>query len=232
MLGDVLFEDCSSVKIRVEEHLEGPDDDEEDETPLVPKAVRKRLLDEKKWQRDLRLYRIGARLAEDLGIGVFEDFNVFTQVVESRRGLGRKAWRYRQEGSFAWSFVARRDGTAVVKKLSKADKLTPNPLFGQFEIEVEGKRMVAEYEPDSDLSDFEHVPLDEPGGMASFFSREVLQYAPDAWIDQKSEKIGFEISFTRHFYKPVSLRPLSEIETDIRKLMTESDQLGSVSHRG
>jgi type I restriction enzyme M protein len=44
-------------------------------------------------------------------------------------------------------------------------------------------------------------------------------------VDPKSEKIGYELSFTRHFYKPVALRPLAEIEADIRKLMDESDGL-------
>jgi type I restriction enzyme M protein len=53
----------------------------------------------------------------------------------------------------------------------------------------------------------------------------VLPYSPDAWVDPKSEKIGYELSFTRHFYKPVALRPLTEIEADIRKLMDESDGL-------
>jgi type I restriction enzyme M protein len=53
----------------------------------------------------------------------------------------------------------------------------------------------------------------------------VLPYSPDAWVDPKSEKIGYELSFTRHFYKPVALRQLAEIEADIRTLMDESDGL-------
>ena len=69
------------------------------------------------------------------------------------------------------------------------------------------------------------MPLTEPDGVAGFITREVLPYSPDAWVDPKSEKIGYELSFTRHFYKPVELRPLSEIEADIRKLMDESDGL-------
>ncbi|MCZ7665708.1 MAG: SAM-dependent DNA methyltransferase, partial [Thermoleophilia bacterium] len=82
------------------------------------------------------------------------------------------------------------------------------------------------YEPDSELSDFEQVPLLEQGGVAAFISREVTPYAPDAWVDERSEeKIGYEISFTRHFYRPVELRPLEEIEADIRKLLAESDGL-------
>ena len=85
--------------------------------------------------------------------------------------------------------------------------------------------MTVEYEADSELSDFENIPLTEEGGIESFIAREVLPYSPDAWVDQKSEKIGYELSFTRHFYKPVELRPLDEIEADISMLMDKSDGL-------
>ena len=55
--------------------------------------------------------------------------------------------------------------------------------------------------------------------------REVLPYAPDAWYDAASVKTGFEISFTRHFYKPQPLRPLEEIRADILALERETEGL-------
>ena len=55
--------------------------------------------------------------------------------------------------------------------------------------------------------------------------REVLPYAPDAWYVPSSVKIGYEISFTRHFYKPQPLRPLEEIRADILALERETDGL-------
>jgi len=113
----------------------------------------------------------------------------------------------------------------VIKKVSKPDKVAAHPMYGLFEAVIDGKKMTVEYEADSDLSDFENVPLTEEGGVESFIAREVLPYSPDAWVDPKSEKIGYELSFTRHFYKPVALRPLAEIESDIRKLMEDSDGL-------
>ena len=64
-----------------------------------------------------------------------------------------------------------------------------------------------EYEPDTDLRDTEQVPLLHEGGIEAFIHREVLPYAPDAWYDTPSVKVGYEISFTRHFYKPQPLRP-------------------------
>jgi type I restriction enzyme M protein len=99
-------------------------------------------------------------------------------------------------------------------------------LHGRFPVEVDGKPGVAEYETDSELADSERVPLQEPGGVAAFIAREVLPFAPDAWVDEKSEgKIGYEILFTRHFYRRSEQRPLDEIEADIRKLLAESDGL-------
>ena len=82
-----------------------------------------------------------------------------------------------------------------------------------------------EYEPDTDLRDTEQIPLLEVGGIESFIRREVLPYAPDAWYVPSSVKTGYEISFTRHFYKPQPLRPLEEIRADILVLERETEGL-------
>ncbi|MEV8359886.1 class I SAM-dependent DNA methyltransferase [Microbacterium sp. NPDC076895] len=83
---------------------------------------------------------------------------------------------------------------------------------------------------DPALRDTEQVPLNEPGGddgdgIYAFMAREVLPYAPDAWVDRTKTKIGYEISFTRHFYKPAPLRTLEEIRADIRALEAETEDL-------
>jgi type I restriction enzyme M protein len=75
------------------------------------------------------------------------------------------------------------------------------------------------------LTDTEQIPLDYEGGVSSFIEKEVLPYAPDAWVDGKQTKIGYEISFTKHFYKPVQLRELSDIIADIRALEAETEGL-------
>ena len=82
---------------------------------------------------------------------------------------------------------------------------------------------IVEYEPDSELRDSEQVPLLAEGGVESYLRREVLPYAPDAWYDPASVKIGYEISFTRHFYKPQPLRSRSEIRADILTLERENE---------
>ncbi|NCC37430.1 MAG: SAM-dependent DNA methyltransferase, partial [Chloroflexia bacterium] len=86
-----------------------------------------------------------------------------------------------------------------------------------------------EYEPDSELRDTEQVPLLEPDGVAAFVRREVLPYVPDAWVDQDATKIGYEISFTRYFYKPQPLRTLEQIRAEIEALERETEGLlGSI----
>ena len=107
---------------------------------------------------------------------------------------------------------------------------TPDPLHGRYEAIIDGRTRVVEYEPDTELRDTEQVPLTAPAGeyadgIEAFFRREVEPYAPDAWIDETKTRIGYEISFTRHFYKPTPMRTLAEIQADIRALEAETDNL-------
>jgi type I restriction enzyme M protein len=116
------------------------------------------------------------------------------------------------------------EGVPIIKKIHK--KGTPaDPIHGLFEAEVGGKACVVEYEPDTNLRDSEQISLLEEGGIESFFRREVLPYSPDAWIDPSKIQIGYEISFTRHFYKPAPMRTLEEIKADIYALEQETEGL-------
>ncbi len=121
---------------------------------------------------------------------------------------------------------AERDETAppVIRKIHKRGT-EPDPLHGLFEAMIDGKRCVVEYEPDADLRDTEQVPLLEEGGIDAFIQREVLPYAADAWYDPASVRIGYEISFTRYFYKPQPRRSLDEIRADILALEKETEGL-------
>ena len=74
-------------------------------------------------------------------------------------------------------------------------------------------------EPDSDLRDYENVPLKED--IDAYMAREVLPHVPDAWVDGGKTKVGYEIPFTRHFYEYTPPRPLDEIEAEIRGLEDE-----------
>ncbi len=68
--------------------------------------------------------------------------------------------------------------------------------------------------PDAALRDTENVPLSED--VDTYFKREVLPHAPDAWIDHDKTKVGYEIPFNRHFYVFKPPRPLSEIDAELK----------------
>ena len=165
-------------------------------------------------------------LSEEIGPGPHRDYHAFMGALEDlagRHGFKLNARRLR----LLQGDLAARDEAAepVIKTLHKPGKAQPDPLRGRYEARADGKDCVVEYEPDADLRDTEQVPLLEPGGIAAFFRREVSPYAPDAWIDQAATKIGYEISFTRYFYRPQPLRTLEEIRADILALEKESEGL-------
>ena len=78
-------------------------------------------------------------------------------------------------------------------------------------------------EADTDLRDTEIVPFTYEGGIDAFMRNEVLTYAPDAYVDESKTQIGYEISFTKYFYKPVELRSMNEIIEELYALEKESD---------
>ncbi len=86
-------------------------------------------------------------------------------------------------------------------------------------------------EPDTDLRDYENVPLNE--SIEDYFAREVLPHVPDAWIDRsrKDHKdgkigvVGYEINFNRYFYQYVPPRSLAEIDADLKQVEGEIEAL-------
>lgn len=78
-------------------------------------------------------------------------------------------------------------------------------------------------ETDADLRDTENIPFTYEGGISAFIRNEVLPYAPDAWVDEKKTMIGYEISFTKYFYKPVELRKMGDILESLTALEKEAD---------
>ena len=166
------------------------------------------------------------RMAATLGVGPHRDFNRFMAAVEtdiSEHGVKLTAKRKKL---LQTSLATRAEAAEpVIKKIHKPGRMEPDPIRGLVESTVKGKCRVVEYEPDSELRDTEQVPLLEEGGIEAFLRREVLPYAEDAWYDPASVKTGYEISFTRYFYKPQPLRTLEEIRADILALERETEGL-------
>ena len=239
-LGEALFENPPFVRKELErlvnEWGKGEAEEEDEEggaKKTLPDAKKKKLLNEATWRRDALLLDVGNRLRQELGDGLFEDHNVFRDRVEAAlKKLEIKISAADLKiiiNTVSWRVE---DAPRVIKKLHKPGKAEADPLRGLFEMEIAGKVCVVEYETDSELRDHEQVPLLEPGGIEAFFRREVLPYTPDAWIDETATKIGYEISFTRHFYKPPALRTLAEISADILALEKETEGLLSEITKG
>ncbi|OCK42246.1 restriction endonuclease subunit M [Tenacibaculum soleae] len=117
-------------------------------------------------------------------------------------------------------------------KASEHCKIFDNTDFGYAKVTVE-RPLVENGKPvtdkkgkpkaDAKLRDTENIPLKEK--VADYMKREVLPHVPDAWVDEKKTKIGYEINFTKYFYKYKPLRSLADIKADILALETETDGL-------
>ncbi len=116
------------------------------------------------------------------------------------------------------------DGDPVIKKVHRRG-VEPDPLHGHYSVSIDGKDVVVEYEPNPDLRDTEQVPLLEKGGVEAFMTREVLPYAADAWVVEDGAQIGYELAFTRYFFKVPQLRSLDEIKKEIHSLEAETEGL-------
>ncbi len=232
--GDEIFTKFAKLYAALEKRLadwggdedEGDDDEGGSTKKGLPEKKKKKLLDAKTWERDGRLVEVANRLRESLGDKLFEDHNVFRDRLDAaldKLKIRLPAADLKQ----ILKAVSWRNESAppVIAKVHKPGKTKADPLHGLFEATVEGKVAVVEYESDSDLRDTEQVPLLEGGGIEAFIRREVLPYTPDVWIKQDATKIGYEVSFTRHFYKPQPLRTLEVISADILAIEKEAEGL-------
>lgn len=111
---------------------------------------------------------------------------------------------------------------------TEISKIFNNEDFGYTKITVErplrgedGELLLknGKKQPGASLRDTENVPLTE--NIQDYFEREVLPFAPDAWIDEKKSKVGYEIPFTRYFYKYEAPQPSAEIMAEILELEKE-----------
>jgi type I restriction enzyme M protein len=166
------------------------------------------------------------RVAETFGPGPHTDYNAFLLAVEHDAEKHSVKVSTKRKKLLQFVLAERAEGgREVILRVHKVGKVESDPLRGLFTANLEAKPAVVEYEPDPELRDTEQVPLVEEGGIEAFIGREVLPYAPDAWIDPSKTAIGYEISFTRHFYKPHPLRTLDDIRADILALEKETEGL-------
>ena len=205
------------------------------------------LIDATKWYRPLRknLGKKNCELGEEHIARICDTFVAFEETEQSKildnAALGY--WKVTVERPLRIKGIDpnRAYKVAEIKKLKESSDRTEtappvisivhkrgvdaDPLRGRFPAIIDSRPAVVEYEPDTDLRDTEQIPLQEAGGIEAFLRREVLPYAEDAWYQPDSVRIGYEISFTRYFYKTMPMRKLEEIRVDILALEQETEGL-------
>ena len=234
--GDALANDFGRVQPRLVKWLDdwSPDDastSDDDDGPArgVPASRRKKLLDPRTWERDHRLVRAATALRAKVGDTEFVDHAAFKRALELASVNVRPIPSAADIKAILEEATWRDETCAPVIAKDLGARGVADPLHGRFSATVNGKRTVVEYAHDAELRDTEQVPLLEEGGIAGFLAREVLPYAPDAWFNPASVKVGYEISFNRHFYAPPVMRTLEEIGRDIADAEREaSAQLASL----
>jgi len=181
------------------------------------------------WQRIRK--SLGSKRKEMSETHIAEVTTLFGSFVEAQL-----ATVFDAEGKDTKRQVVREGGSPPVApeggcvKLAPLSRIFPNEAFGYCTITVErplrddkgevvigskGKQK-SKLQADSALRDTENVPLSED--VDTYFKREVLPHAPDAWIDHEKTKTGYEILFNRYFYVFEPPRPLAEIDAELAKV--------------
>jgi len=111
-------------------------------------------------------------------------------------------------------------------------KIFDNDFFGYTEITIEQPKIEhgevvrdkkGNPKPDTKLKSTERVPYSED--IEEYFTREVEPHLPNSWIDFNKNKVGYEINFTKYFYKYMSIRSSEEISKELLELKNESENL-------
>ncbi|MCP5496391.1 MAG: SAM-dependent DNA methyltransferase [Leptospiraceae bacterium] len=196
-------------------------------------AKRKAIVSSKTWEKQLEILETANKLMKVIGTKEFNDFNVFRDLVEDELKT-QKIKLSPTEKNAIFGAVSWYDETAekVIKKKVVLDKDELENLlnhlncyeerlsdFGYYPSDSKNEYIL--YESESDLRDFENVPIKED--IHEYFLREVKPHLEEAWIDLDKTKIGYEISFNKYFYKHKPLRDIEEVDGEILDLEKENE---------
>ncbi|MHB1453350.1 MAG: type I restriction-modification system subunit M [Saccharofermentanales bacterium] len=158
-------------------------------------------LDLLKMEKDEELYGLMIKAQKSLGSGLLLDYETFMKELSS---------------------MAEKEKVRLTAKRQKLIRSYFSTVNENAEpvLDKDGKPEV-----DKNLSDNEQIPLTYAGGINAFFEAEIKPFVSDAWVDEKSIVLGYELSFTKYFYKPTELREPSEIIADIQAIENSTDGL-------
>ena len=203
--------------------------------PELKETQVKDVLDSKLWRTQFALWGKAKALQTAIGSQVCDDFNAFDKVFKQALKDSGMALDSKEKKQIMAAITGKNPNAApVIKKIVKA----ANPLYGAYAYtDHKGKAKIVEFETDSDLRDYENVPLDPSltttALIEAYFAREVQPHVPDAWInadktdalDGEIGVVGYEIPFNRHFYVYEPPRPLVDIDADLDAVSSEIMQL-------
>lgn len=196
---------------------------------------RQKLLSPNTWQKQLDLVQAASALMAAIGETESSDFNRFKgQVDEALKAQGIKLSAGDKNAilnAVSWYDETAEKVIAQKLKLSgdKLDQLLRRldcteqdlPDFGYYPADKKGEYLT--YETNTDLRDSESIPL--TGNIHRYFLAEVRPHVAEAWINLDSTKIGYEISFNKHFYRHKPLRSMEEVARDIIALERQAEGL-------
>jgi len=187
------------------------------------------------WKKQLDLMDTANTLMKEIGTNEFNDFNLFVEKVdaslkaksiklsasEKNAILNAVSW-YDADAEKVVKGIVKLSGSKLQELLThlncKEEQLSD---YGYFPSDKKGEYI--EYETESDLRDSENVPLKE--NIYDYFLREVKPHVAEAWINLDANKIGYEISVNKYFYRHKPLRSIEDVSTDILELEKQSDGL-------
>lgn len=197
--------------------------------------TRRALFSADTWEKLRKLHETGLRLMSIFGTEPYKDFNMFAGKLDAALKQEKIKLSAGERNAIIGA-ISHYDPTAE-KVIKRVHKLTGDKLSTLLEHLNCTKGNLAdygnypsgkanewiEYESESDLRDFENVPLKE--NIYDYFIREVKPHVDEAWINLDATKIGYEISFNKYFYRHQPLRSIEEVTADLLTLEKESDGL-------
>ncbi len=189
----------------------------------------------KTWNKYKTILEAAQKLIQLIGTEEYDDFNIFQKEVE-KQIKEHKMTLSSSEKNAIYNAITWYDETAE-KVIKKTQKLNDEKLeqllerldcteqqlsdYGYYATSKKGEYII--YESESDLRDFENIPLKE--NIYSYFLEEVKPHVEEAWIDLEKTKIGYEVSFNKYFYQHKPLRNIEDVSKEILQLEKENEGL-------
>lgn len=191
--GEKVNDDSADLEKEVRNHLKTEE--------IKFKLEHRKLWSASYWNDQKKVMNTAIQLKAHFGEKTYMDFNIFSKKLKKQLAK-----------------VKTKLSSAELKQIINV--ITERDEDAEKVIKKKAKDGIVIYEVDAELRDSESIPLKED--IQEYFELEVIPYVPDAWIDHSKTKVGYEISFTKIFYKYQPLRSLTEVAQDIEDIINKT----------